>query len=273
MNNDMKHRPIGVFDSGLGGLTAVKEIIEIMPNEDIVYFGDTNRVPYGNKSQETILKYTNQDIAFLKSFGVKTIIAACGTVSSVADNAPDAIEGEFIGVLAPTCIKAVESTKNKKIAILGTMATIKSKSYVKKIRHIDDSIKIMEQACPLFVPLVEGGTTSPDDPVVKSVIEKYLKEIKEEKADTVILGCTHYPLLKASISEYLGENVNLIDPGKETARYVYDLLKEKDLLSDKDKGNCSFYVSDKPDSFSEMAEKFLGKEIKDNLFYIDVNKF
>ena len=226
----MDNRKIGVFDSGLGGLTAVKELMHLFPNEDIVYFGDTGRVPYGNKSKETILKYTHSDINFLLSRDVKMIVIACGTASSAA---LPRIKNEFsvpiVGVVDAGAYEAVHITKNKKIGIIGTAATIKSGAYTKYINEHDSEIETFERACPLFVPLVENGHF--DTEVTKLVVDEYLRDIRDAGVDTLILGCTHYPLLKKAISDYMGDGVTLISPGEEVAKYLKKVL-DSDKLHD-----------------------------------------
>ncbi len=270
----MFNKPIGVFDSGLGGLTAVKELMKILPNEDIVYFGDTSRVPYGNRSKNTIIKYAKQDISFLLSTGVKIIIAACGTVSSVLTNTENFLNIPFTGVVKPTSICAVNSTKNKRIGVIGTTATIKSHSYRDEISKIDSSIKIFEQDCPLFVPLVENGFIDKNDPITNLVVERYLKPMIESKIDTLILGCTHYPIIKDIISKVIGKNIKLIDPGFETALYCANYLKEFKMLNDKNEpGKCSFYVSDDTDDFSKIAEIFLGENIQRNVNKVNIENY
>ena len=270
----MKNKAIGVFDSGLGGLTAVKELIKCLPNENIVYFGDTGRVPYGTRSKETIIKYATQDAKFLLNHNVKMIIAACGTVSSVASGLGDELPVKFTGVLEPTAISCAKATKSGSVAVLGTSATINSHSYKKLLEKINPHIKVYEQDCPLFVPLVENGFTDKDDIIVRSVVERYVSQFKDTEVDTVILGCTHYPLLKAAIAEVLGEKVTLIDSGRETALYTKKLLKEKNLLCDRcSEGEREFYVSDTPHNFEAVAGRFLGRNMKSSATRIDIEKY
>ena len=270
----MKNRAIGVFDSGLGGLTAVKELIKCLPNENIVYFGDTGRVPYGTRSKETIIKYAAQDAKFLLTHNVKMIIAACGTVSSVAADLGESLPVMFSGVLEPTALSAAKATKTKSVAVLGTSATINSHSYKKLLENTDPEIKVYEQDCPLFVPLVENGFTDKDDIIVKSVVERYVSQFKGTEVDTVILGCTHYPLLKNAIQQFLGDNVKLIDSGYETALYTAKLLKEKDLLSESsEQGTREFFVSDTPHNFESIAGLFLGKDMNRQATRIDIEKY
>lgn len=191
----MDNRPIGVFDSGLGGLTAMRELIRTLPNESILYFGDTGRVPYGSRGREIIRKYAKQDMNFLIRHDVKAVLAACGTVSSVARDIGDALPVPYFDVLRPTARAAVEQTKNGKIGIIGTAATIASGSYRKEIERLAPKTEVFEQACPLFVPLVENAFVSPDDPIPRLTAERYLTPIREAGVDTLILGCTHYPII------------------------------------------------------------------------------
>lgn len=267
----MKNKPIGVFDSGLGGLTAVKELLNILPNEDIIYFGDTGRVPYGNRSCETILKYATEDVAFLMSFGVKMIIAACGTVSSVATRLGVDLSIPFTGVVEPTAKKASLVTKNGRVGVIGTAATIKTSSYKKEIKKINPNIEVFEKACPLFVPLVENGFIG-DDPITVLTVERYLKELKEKNIDTLILGCTHYPIIEPIIASFMGKNVAIVNSGKETALFALQELGRRKLLNDKKcNGECSFFVSDSVESFSETAKLFLCKDIKKSVKKIDIS--
>lgn len=266
--------PIGVFDSGLGGLTCVKELIKIIPNESIVYFGDTGRVPYGSKSKDTIIKYALQDTAFLLSKNIKMLIAACGTVSSVASRIGDKINIPFTGVVKPTAKAAVRASANGKIGIIGTSATIKSLSYRNEIHNICSDIEVFEQDCPLFVPLVENGYISPDDPILKLCVERYISGLMDKNIDTLILGCTHYPIISEAIKNFIGNNVTIIDSGKETALYAKSILEEKNLISKRDSSpNNSFYVSDNIDNFSKVAKLFLGKDINEKVHLVNIEDF
>lgn len=267
------NRPIGVFDSGLGGLTAVKELTKIFPNENIVYFGDTGRVPYGTRSNETIIKYVRQDIRFLMSHNVKAIVAACGTASSVA---LELLKPEFqiplIGVLEPVCKAAVSQTKNGIIGVLGTPGTINSGSYGKGIRTLDSSATVIEQACPMFVPLVENGYLDHEATVLFA--KEYLKPLIENKTDTVILGCTHYPLLAPVIQKIVGENVAVINAGYETAFHTKEILEEKQLLSQQNThGINTYYVSDDVEKFSHLGGMFLGRQIEAAVTKVDIDTF
>lgn len=274
MTSNMKDKSIGVFDSGLGGLTAVKELSDILPNEDIIYFGDTGRVPYGSRSRETIVKYALQDIAFLTSLGVKMIIAACGTVSSVAKNIGNSLSIPFVSVVEPTSMAACKATRNGKIGVIGTTATIKSNSYKNEINKINNNLQVFVKDCPLFVPLVEGGFISKDDPILKLTVERYLEDLLVSGVDTLILGCTHYPLIKEAISAYLGSGVTIIDSGKETALFASKVLKRTELTNSKSSnGNISFYVSDSTEGFSKTAQLFLGKNITKNVKRVYIENY
>lgn len=269
----MNNNSIGVFDSGLGGLTAVKQIMTELPNENIIYFGDTGRVPYGTRSDETIIKYVRSDIRFLESFGVKRIVLACGTASSVA---LPVVKNEFstpiIGVVDSAVDAAVKSTKNGKIGVIGTPGTINSGAYEKKIRGINADIVTYSRGCPLFVPLVENGHL--DTEVTRLVVEEYLCDIKKEGVDTLILGCTHYPLLTAAIGRYMGDNVTLIDSGAEVARYLKRCFDEDELHSENtDSEQYRYYVSDNVDSFVKLGGTFLQREINGQVRKIDIEKY
>jgi len=252
----MDKRPIGVFDSGVGGLTAVRELIRLLPNENVVYLGDTARVPYGTKSRETIEKYAKQDAEFLLSQNVKIIIAACGTVSAVAPHIGKTLPVPYITVLEPTVTEAARATKNGHIGVIATAATIKSGSYERLLSETNPKLKIFSQACPLFVPLVEEGLTDTDNPVTKNAVEMYLKNIKEQDVDTVILGCTHYPLLSEAISQYLDGTV-LINSGGAAAAQCVKLLIEKDMLNTEAKPVYKYFITDSIDGFSKFAKRFL----------------
>ncbi len=260
----MDNRPIGVFDSGLGGLTAVKELITLLPNEDIVYFGDTGRVPYGTKSRQTICKYARQDIALLKQYGVKMILAACGTVSSIfpAEDVKK-LSVLFSGVLLPAVQQACAASKTKTIGVLGTPATIHSGAYAEAIRTICPHANIIGVPCPLFVPLVENGYVDKDNRITRLVAAEYLSAFDNLPVDTVILGCTHFPLLKDIIADIVGQKITLIDPGKEAAGHAAAQLAANDMLTDSlQKGSIRFLVSDDIESFQNNAQKFLGRKLE-----------
>lgn len=269
----MDNRPIGVFDSGLGGLTAVKALVSILPGENIIYFGDTGRIPYGTRSKETILKYTRQAIDFLLTQNVKLILVACGTVSTtVLDDIKDDYPVPILGVARSAAVKAVSETKNKKIGLIATTASVKSRIYDKFIREIDPECVVYGQACPLLVHMVENGRINPGDKVCEMLVSEYLAPIKAKGIDTLILGCTHFPLLSEIIKTEMGENISLVDPGVESAGYVNIFLENTDAKAE-GKGLCSFYVSDSIDSFAEIGSMFLGSPIKGKTERIDVSVY
>lgn len=259
----MDDRPIGVFDSGLGGLTAVKELEEVLPGESLVYFGDTGRVPYGTKGREVIRRYARQDMNFLLGHGVKAVLAACGTVSSAAADIGAGLPVPYYDVVAPTARAAARATKNGRIGVLGTSATIHSGSYVQAIQQIDSGIEVFPQACPLFVPLVENGFISPEDELVRIVVERYLAPVRGAGVDTVILGCTHYPLLSEAIGRAMGPRVALINSGREAALALAGALEAAGSLCGPGRErSAEFYVTDAPENFSTVAELFLGHSVE-----------
>lgn len=255
----MNNAPVGIFDSGVGGLTAVKELRRLLPNEDIIYFGDTARVPYGTRNPDTIIEYAAQDINLLLKHGVKIIIAACGTVSSTLPQSfTDKLPVPYFSVIESTAKAAVNATKNNRIGVLGTPATIKSKSYAKTVAKLNPDISIFQNSCPLFVPLVENGYISPDNPVTRMVAEEYLAPIKASSADTVIMGCTHYPIIAPIIQSVMGSGTTLINPGLETAAAAAEFLRKNGLAADENKkGEAKYLVSDSTDGFQELAKIFL----------------
>ncbi|MDD2363073.1 MAG: glutamate racemase [Oscillospiraceae bacterium] len=269
----MDNRPIGVFDSGLGGLTVVRQLMHQLPGEDIVYFGDTGRVPYGTRSPQTIERYTKQDCRFLMSEQVKYIIAACGTVSSVASHVLKSLPVAATGVVEPSADAAIKSTRNGKIGVIGTAATINSGSFRRRIMQINPEIQVFEKACPLFVPLVENGWIDRNDDITRLTVERYLNPLGKQGIDTLLLGCTHFPLLASVIGDVLGGNVTLIDSGHATAAACAELLAESGLLGDPSpKGRARFYVSDRPEDFTRVADMFLGCEVDDDIMTVDIEK-
>lgn len=259
----MDNRPIGVFDSGLGGLTAVKELEKVLPGESLVYFGDTGRVPYGTRSREVIRRYARQDMDFLLGHSVKAVLAACGTVSSAAADIGAKLPVPYFDVVGPTARAAAEATKNRRIGVLGTSATIHSGTYVRAIGEIDREIEVFQEACPLFVPIVENGYISPEDELVRIVVERYLAPIREAGVDTVILGCTHYPLLSEAIGRAMGPGAVLINSGREAAIALAAALREGDgLCGPGQERSADFYVTDAPENFSAVAELFLGHSVE-----------
>ncbi len=257
----MNNSPIGIFDSGIGGLTVTKEIVNKLPNESIIYIGDTARVPYGTRSKEIITKFAKQLTKFLLKRKVKFLVIACNTISSVAlDEIKKISPVPVIGVIIPAAKKATTVTKNKKIGVIGTQGTISSNAYEEEIKKIDPSIKIVSNACPLFVPLAEEGLG--DHPAAKLLAKDYLEEIVSTGVDTLILGCTHYPLLLETISNIVGPKVNIIDSAIPTAQQLQINLETNNLLSDKKKSTLEFYVTDVPDRVYHVAGRFLGKKLK-----------
>jgi len=260
--NNRSHEPIGVFDSGLGGLTVVKELIHHLPNERIVYFGDTARVPYGTKSGDTIIRYSREIVKALLKYKVKMVVVACNTASSLA---LDVLKKEFdlpiLGVIDPGARKAVAITRNKKVGIIATSSTIKSGRYARKIVQLDKRITVTSQSCPLFVPLVEEGWF--DHAVTYQVAQQYLSDMKKKKVDTLILGCTHYPLLKGVLHNVMGAKVQLVDSAQEVALQVKEELTRGQLLRTRLRpGQHTFIVSDETEQFQRLALRFLGGGVK-----------
>jgi glutamate racemase len=252
----LDNRPIGIFDSGLGGLTVFKALREVLPNEDFIYVGDTARVPYGNKSIKKVNEYSSQICSWLVNENCKIIVVACNTVSAIAlktlkENFPVPI----IGVIESGVNRAISITKNHKFAVLGTVATIKSDEYGLQIKKQSSKSKVISLACPLFVPLVEEGLTKGDIPT--QIIKMYLTDIKNLELDTIILGCTHYPLLKDLIQEFFGDKINLIDSGDSVGYEVKTFISDKNLKTNKKVGSFNCFVTDEPEAFDKHAKKFL----------------
>ena len=262
VNMDKRERPIGVFDSGIGGLTVLKEIIKGLPDEGTIYLGDTARVPYGMRSPETVMRYSFENTKFLFSKDIKLLVIACNTASSISLNAiKNSVSIPVIGVIEPGAKAAVKVTGNKRIGVIGTEATVKSNSYTKAIKAIDNSIEVFGLPCPLFVPLVEEGWTEGN--IVGLIAKKYLEGIKDKDVDTIVLGCTHYPLLKKVIAGVMGKDVKLIDSAVETSRAVKAILDDMGLKREQ-KGVPfrEFYVTDSPERFLKVGENFLGQKIE-----------
>lgn len=252
---------MGVFDSGIGGLTVVRELLRALPDEPIVYLGDTARVPYGNKSRETVVKFSTENVLFLLHHDVKLIIIACHTASSFA---LPFLERHFrrpiLGVIEPGVETALEVSRSGRIGVIGTNATIGSKSYPNAFARHRRKVKVTQAACPLFVPLVEEGIV--DDPLAREVARRYLKPLKAAKVDTVILGCTHYPLLEATIARVMGPKVRLIDSARQVALKARFILREQGLAAPPRKGagpSCRFFVTDEPRHFARLSRRFLGR--------------
>lgn len=258
----MNNGAIGIFDSGFGGLTVLSEIAKLLPKEDIIYFGDVARAPYGPKSKETIIKYALEISKFLFEQGVKVINIACNTASACSlDVLQERYPIPIIGVIQPGAEEAVRITKNYKIGVIGTEGTINNNIYNRIIKSLNKEIQVISQPCPLFVPLVEEGWV--DTEVTYLIAKEYLSSLKENQIDTLILGCTHYPLLKGIIQRVVGENVSLIDSAITVAYKIKSILEEQNILSSKDSnGVIKFYVSDEPTKFVRIGERFLGREIR-----------
>ena len=263
--------PIGVFDSGLGGLTIVKELRKQFPNESIVYLGDTARVPYGNKSSTTVQKYSHEIAEFLLEKKVKAIIVACNTASALALNElKEQLSIPVMGVIQPGAKAAGEKTKNNRIGIIGTVGTIQSCTYEKQLKSINTKLTIISQACPLLVPFAEDGWLQ--EKIVKDILTYYLEPLIKEDIDTLVLGCTHYPVFSTLMGDILGSDVTLIDSPAEVAGVLLNLLKEKNLLTKKKfPGRLDCFVTDETSSFPVIAERFLGNSVP-NLFFTDLEK-
>lgn len=269
----MDDRPIGVFDSGLGGLTAVRELLRLLPNEDIVYFGDTGRAPYGTKGRETIARFAAQDVRFLKGFDVKAVVIACATVSSSAfGTVCREADVPVVGVIEPTAAAAARATRNERVTVLGTSATIRSGAFERALLAADPKLSVASRACPLFVPLVENGFFAPDDPIAALAAHRYLDGLRGG-ADTFILGCTHYPILREAIASVLGEGVTLVDAGRETARAAAGLLAKKGLCrAGRVPGRARYFVSDRTDDFARLAGTLLGGPIGE-VGLVEIDRF
>lgn len=255
--------PVGVFDSGIGGLTVVREIIRQIPDEKIVYFGDTARVPYGSKSKDTIIRYSRQIVRFLQTKKVKAIVIACNTASAYAlETLAKECDVPVIGVIHAGSKVASESTKNRKVGIIGTNATVSSEVYVKVIKSMNKEIEVIQKACPLLVPLVEEGLLH--DSVTDEIVSRYASELKAKYIDTLVLGCTHYPLLRSTIRRIMGEKVCLVNPAYETAIELKNLLENKKLLNTQSDttNKYEFYVSDMADRFRDFASSILPDEVE-----------
>ncbi|MCK5126606.1 MAG: glutamate racemase [candidate division Zixibacteria bacterium] len=268
----MRNKPIGVFDSGVGGLTVLAELMRLLPHEDIVYFGDMGRTPYGPRSKDIILEFTRQDVNFLMEQDVKFVVAACNTAAAVALGTVSSEHSiDMLGVIEPGARAAVATTKNNKIGIIGTNATIASNAYPKAIQKINKDIKVFSLACPLFVPLAEEGYS--DKEATRLIAEDYFKPLKDNHIDTLVLGCTHYPLLKNTIQKVIGKDVTIIDSATSTAIEVEHILNENNLTNEQSEAALyKFYVSDVPDKFAPVAERFLGHRI-DNIIRVDITKY
>ncbi len=255
-------RPIGVFDSGIGGLTVVRQLKKHLPYEDIVYFGDTARLPYGSKSRDTVLRFSIQNILFLLKKNVKLIVVACNTASSAAlCDIKKNFKIPIIGVISPGAAQAASITRNQRVGVIGTRETIRSRAYEKHIKKISKEIKVFSFSCPLFVPLVQEGWAGKT--ITYDIASVYLEPLAKKNIDTLILGCTHYPLLKAPVASVLGRKVKLVDSAEAVARHTGRILSDAGLSNNKKiRGKLSCYVSDEPGNFKKVAEMFLGHKLK-----------
>lgn len=269
MNSEDRRKPIGIFDSGIGGLTVVKRFAATLPNENIIYFGDTARVPYGSKSNSTVIEYSIQNTNFLLQKNIKALVVACNTASSIA--IPDLkkmFDIPIIGMIEPGAKMALKKSRSNKIGVIGTRATINNLAYSREIKKLNNTAEVFEKPCPLFVPLAEEGWIKHQ--ATFKIAEEYLKELRDIGIDTLVLGCTHYPILSEVIQEVIGSNVSLIDSGVASSEVIKSELEKLNLLSDlKTIGSQEYYVSDIPAKFKEVAELFLGREI-DHVHKVDL---
>ena len=271
----MDGRPIGVFDSGLGGLTAVRQLRAQLPSENIIYFGDTSRVPYGNRGRDTIVKYARQDMAFLLGFDPKIVVVACGTVSS---NCLPLLQEEggipVIGVVEPAVQRAAALSRNRRVGLIATRASVNSGAYERAFRRAAPEAEVFSQACPLFVPLVEEGRCRVGDRLIELAAEEYLPPLREAGVDTLVLGCTHYPLLAEVISQAMGPDVTLVDAGAEAAKSCQALLEARDALADPEQaGAAAYYTSDRAEDFQRLASLFLGEDVTGQARQIDITQY
>jgi glutamate racemase len=267
-------RAIGVFDSGLGGLTAVRQLRRIMPGENIIYFGDTARVPYGNRGRDTLLKYARQDMRFLRGFDLKAVVVACGTVST---NCLGELRAEndipIIGVVEPAVQRAAQLTRNGQVGLVATRASVGSGAYERSFAAAAPSVTVHSHACPLFVPLVEEGRCRPGDQVIELVAEEYLAPLRELGVDTLVLGCTHYPLLTDIIGKVMGPEVALVDVGAQAAHACKDLLTQAGRLREDGAGAARYYTSDRVADFRRLASLFLGEDVTEQAQQVDIARY
>ena len=266
-----KNSYIGVFDSGIGGLTVAKEIMESLPNENIVYFGDTAHVPYGSRSKRQITQYVLSDVKFLSRFEIKAVVIACNTADSVAREAVEEAYPRLpvFGVVAPASRMAAEKSKNGRIGVIATKATVASKAYDRAIAAIAPEAVVLSKACPLLVPLVENGRFQPGDPVTQMVIREYLEPLVQDGIDTLILGCTHYPLLMDIIRECYPD-LQLISSSEAAADTLRKSLEKDDMLSDNEGGQHRFFVSDDAAGVEDVARLFMGRELNSSIEQVTV---
>ena len=256
-------KAIGIFDSGVGGLTVLKELMKTLPQEDTIYFGDSARFPYGTKSPETIVRYSLEIASFLSSREIKLLVVACNTASAVALEAlKQELSIPVVGVIEPGARRAVSVTRSGKVGVIGTEGTIRSGAYAKAIKRINPAVEVLTRSCPLFVPLAEEGWI--DNEIARLTARTYLQGLREEGVDTLVLGCTHYPLLKGIIGEVMGGGVSLVDSAEETARTVTEILGARDLLRPAtERGNHHYYVTDVPAGFIRIGNRLFGGKLGD----------
>jgi len=256
-------KAIGIFDSGVGGLTVLKEVEKALPQEDTIYLGDTARVPYGTKSPETVTRYSTEITSFLVSRDIKLLVVACNTASACAlETLKKHFSIPIVGVIEPGARRAASVTRTGKVGVIGTEGTIRTSAYTKAIKRINPEIEVVTRACPLFVPLAEEGWI--DNEVTRMVADIYLGGLKNQGVDTLVLGCTHYPILKKTIGESMGEGVQLVDSAEETARTVAEILRNSSLLRPaSEKGNHHYFVTDVPAGFIKVGNRFLGGALGD----------
>ena len=270
----MNQNPIGVFDSGLGGLTAARQLRRLMPSENIIYFGDTARVPYGNRSRETLLQYARQDMRFLSRFDLKAVVIACGTVST---NCLEELRREsaapVVGVVEPAVKRAAELTRSGRVGLVATRASVSSGAYERAFREANPELEVHALACPLFVPLVEEGRCRPGDVVIETIAREYLTPLKEAGIDTLVLGCTHYPLLEEVIGGVMGPETALVDVGAEAARACRTLLAERGALAKDREGAARYYTSDRAADFQRLSALFLGENAARQVEHIDISQY
>lgn len=250
-----------MFDSGIGGLTVLREVKRSLPHERIVYLGDTARVPYGNRSPATVTKYSLENTRFLVNKGIKLLIVACNTSSAVAlPVLKKSLPIPVIGVIDPPSREAVRRTRTGRIGVIGTRATIRSEAYPKAMKRLDRSVEVISRACPLFVPVVEEGLE--DDEIARLTVEKYLSDFCRSGIDVLVMGCTHYPILERQIRKLLGDGVYIVNTGRETSREVQEVLDNRNDARNLGKGGCEYFVTDAPDKLSDLGSRVLGEPLK-----------
>lgn len=270
----MNTRAIGIFDSGVGGLTALRTLRHRLPGEALIYFGDTARMPYGPLSRETVVQYARQDAAFLSTFDVKALIIACGTITvSALDTLTSELDIPVIGVVAPSCQAAAAATKNRRIGLVATEASVRSGAYEAALRRIDAELSVFSQACPRLAPLVEAGHTALGDPLAEEAVREYAAPLLAEGIDTLILGCTHYPLLREVFACVCGPGVTLVDAGAAAAEQAAQLLEKDRLLSERQKGDTRLFVSGETAAFEAVASAFLGWDVTGTVAHIDIERY